>query len=175
MEHFLPSVSPVAVQVASTAGMISSVCAFLGVSFCATSISPHSEQCLPSVKPVVVQVASTDSSINTVCECTGGSSSGGVCCVVVVVVVTVVFFFFFPQPVTQQTTSAKIQISISASVIRLKATDFFIILSFTFKPDGIYKLIISLIYKYIYWHIVGFLGWYFVYFAKFLIYLHNVS
>ena len=87
-EHFLPSVSPVAVQVDSTAGIIISVCfsgspsvppqtehifgavhvasaqvcSIIGISFWTIVMYPQIEQCSPSVRPIEVQVASTASS-----------------------------------------------------------------------------------------------------------------
>ena len=73
-EHFLPSVSPGSVQVASISGIVSSVWD-AGISFCVTSISPHSEHFLPSVRPDLVQVGSTAGMISSMCVCVFDSVS----------------------------------------------------------------------------------------------------
>ena len=58
-EHFLPSVRPVAVQVAALPLTVTIVCAFFAIVVCLTVTSPQTEHFLPSVRPVFVQVAAT--------------------------------------------------------------------------------------------------------------------
>ena len=72
-EQYLPSVKPVAVQVAATASSMTSICPNAGVFVCATNIVSQREQCLPSVKPVAVQVAATALSITSICPNAGVS------------------------------------------------------------------------------------------------------
>ena len=44
-----------------------------GISFCATRIALHTEQCLPSVLPGVVSVGATAGSMTSLCPATGST------------------------------------------------------------------------------------------------------
>ena len=63
LEQCLPSVKPVVVVVASTAGSITSSWPRAAMSVCATVTTLQREQCLPSVFPATVHVASIPSSV----------------------------------------------------------------------------------------------------------------
>ena len=66
-EQCLPSVKPVAVQVAAIALSVTSICPSASVGCCATNTVLQREQCLPSVLPFVVQVAATALSTTSLC------------------------------------------------------------------------------------------------------------
>ena len=75
----MPSVRPVAEQVAATAGMTSSVWASFSVCSWGTRTSPQTEHFLPSVRPVAEQVAATAGMTSSVWAsfsvCSWGTSS----------------------------------------------------------------------------------------------------
>ena len=65
-EQCLPAVLPGLVQVASTAGSVTSVWPLAGITSCFTRTSLQTEQCLPSVLPGSMQVGSTAGSVTSV-------------------------------------------------------------------------------------------------------------
>ena len=58
-EHFLLSLNPVCVQVASYPAVVVGVCSFAGILIWATMISPQDEHFAPSLNPLAVQVGVT--------------------------------------------------------------------------------------------------------------------
>ena len=70
-KHFWPAVSPVAVHVGSTAGIVIGLCPSSGTMVCCLITVPQIEHLLPSVKPVSVQLGSTAAMISIVCPLAG--------------------------------------------------------------------------------------------------------